>query len=154
MEDSNTIVTHRIVSIDDSSASRIFQTKGDANSDPDIFSVPASNVIGELVFVLPVVGYLPGFLKDNRIVYVLMIIVPVLLIIFGEIKNIIDLSNSFRARKIEKWNKKAVRKTLYTIKEHKLAKIILISGIIISCLVISNAQSKRSNDYRAGWHNS
>jgi signal peptidase len=136
----NTIVTHRIVSIDDSSVSLIFQTKGDANSDPDIFSVPASNVIGELVFVLPVVGYLPGFLKDNKIVYVLAIIVPVLLIIFGEIKNIIDYSDSFRARKIEKWNKKSVRKTLYTIKEHQLAQIMLISGIIISGLVIPNAR--------------
>jgi len=130
------IVTHRIVSIDDSSGSRIFQTKGDANGSPDVFSVPASTVIGKLVFVLPLVGYLPGFLKDNPIVYVLAIIVPVLLLISSEIQNIIDYSNSIRVRKIEKLNKKAFRKTLYIIKEHKLAKIILISSIVLSCLVI------------------
>lgn len=134
------IVTHRIVSIDDSSGSRIFQTKGDANGSPDVFSVPASTVIGKLVFVLPLVGYLPGFLKDNPIVYVLAIIVPVLLLIFSEIQNIIDYNNSIRARKIEKLNKKVVRKTLHIIKEHKLAKIMLISGIILSCLVIPNTR--------------
>lgn len=135
---SNTIVTHRIVFVDDSSGSRIFQTKGDANGSPDVFSVPASTVIGKLMFVLPLVGYLPGFLKDNPIVYVLAIIVPVLLLIFNEIQNIKDYSNSIRARKIEKLNKKTLRKTLYIIKEHKLAKIMLISGIILSCLFISN----------------
>ena len=136
----NTIVTHRIVSIDDSSESRIFQTKGEANGAPDVFSVPKSNVIGRLVFVLPLVGYLPGFLINNKIIYVLAIIVPVLLIIVGEIKIIIDYSNPFRARKIEKLNKKAVRKTLHTIKEHKLATVVLISGIILSSLIVPNAR--------------
>jgi signal peptidase I len=136
----NTIVTHRIVSINDSSVSRIFQTKGDANSAPDIFSVPASNVKGELVFVLPVIGYLPGLLKDNKIIYILAIIVPVLLIIVGEIKNIIDYSNHFRARKIEKWNKKTLKKTLHVINGHKLTKIMLISCIILSGLIVPNAR--------------
>ena len=132
----SSIVTHRIISIDDSSGSRVFQTKGDANGIPDIFPVPSSTVIGKLVFVLPLVGYLPGFLKDNPIVYVLAIIVPVLLLIFSEIQNIKDYSNSIRARKIEKLNKKAFRKTLYIIKEQRLAKIIIISVILLSCLVI------------------
>lgn len=134
----NTIVTHRIISIDNSSELQNFQTKGDANGGSDIFSVPESNIIGELAFVLPFVGYLPGFLKDNPIIYVLLITVPVLLLIFSEIQNIIDYSNSIRARKIEKLNKKAARKTLYIIREHKIAKTMLISGIILSALVIPN----------------
>ena len=136
----NTIVTHRIISIDDSSGSRIIQTIGDANGSPDVFSVPASSVIGKLAFVLPLVGYLPGFLKSNPIIYVLMIIVPVLLLIYGEIQTIANYSNSIRARKIEKLNKKTTRKTLHVIKEHKLARIVLIGGIILSSLVISNVR--------------
>lgn len=136
----NTIVTHRIISIDDSSGSRIFQTKGDANGSPDVFSVPASSVIGKLAFVLPLVGYLPGFLKSNPIIYVLIIIVPVLLLIYSEMQTIADYSNSIKAKKIEKQNKKTIKKTLHIIKEHKLAKIMLISGIILSGLVIPNTR--------------
>jgi signal peptidase I len=136
----NTIVTHRIISIDDSSGTRIFQTKGEANGSPDAFSVPESSIIGKLAFVLPLVGYLPGFLKNNPIVYVLIIIVPALLLIYNEIQTIADYSNFIRARKIEKLNRKTTKKTLHVIKEHKLAEIMLIGCIISSGLVIPAAK--------------
>lgn len=137
---SNTVVTHRIISINNSSESRNFQTKGDANGGSDIFLVPESNIIGKLAFVLPFVGYLPGFLKNNPIIYILLIMIPALLLIFNEIKNIIDYSNSIRARKIEKLNKKAIQKTLHVINEKKIVKIMLISGIILSSFIIPNTR--------------
>src|SRR5665647_984642 len=50
-----TFVTHRIISIE-KGEKRFFQTKGDANNAQDDFKVPASNVIGKLVFVIPFFG--------------------------------------------------------------------------------------------------
>ena len=52
------IVTHRIVSILNQQGIAHYRTKGDVNSEPDQELVSHSRVIGRVVLVIPVIGYL------------------------------------------------------------------------------------------------
>ena len=56
------VITHRVTGIG-RSASLHFQTKGDANDDPDPFTVPARNLVGRICFYVPYLGYVTEFLK-------------------------------------------------------------------------------------------
>lgn len=100
----NTFITHRIVSLE-KREERIFQTKGDANNVEDDFKVPASNIVGRLIFVIPFAGYLPEVLK-NKYIYLFTIVLPAGLIIFEEIKTLALCKNPVRARKVELEQKK------------------------------------------------
>jgi signal peptidase I len=133
----DTLITHRIISIEEGE-NRIFQTKGDANGDQDFFKVPASNAVGKLIFVIPFAGYLPDLTKRYRSVFLLIVILPACLLIFGEIKNVILYSNPARARKVEKERKKAARRTSIVIKGKRLAALILISGLVFAGIVTFN----------------
>ena len=50
------IVTHRIVEIADFQGSVMFITKGDANEDRDQAAAIPANVIGKVVFNIPLLG--------------------------------------------------------------------------------------------------
>ncbi|MDO8716313.1 MAG: signal peptidase I [Dehalococcoidales bacterium] len=50
------LISHRVVSIEINSPLS-FRTKGDANENPDPFVVPAGNLVGELAFHAPLLGY-------------------------------------------------------------------------------------------------
>jgi signal peptidase I len=49
-------VLHRIISITSGSNGTVIQTKGDANTAPDPFTIPSSAVIGKLIYVIPLLG--------------------------------------------------------------------------------------------------
>ncbi|NMP37261.1 MAG: signal peptidase I [Clostridiales bacterium] len=61
LDESLTVVTHRVVSKDD--ASRHLITKGDANETEDTKPVLYDNIVGVVKFSLPKLGYLTGFLS-------------------------------------------------------------------------------------------
>jgi signal peptidase I len=131
------LITHRIISIE-GREERIFQTKGDANGGEDYFKVPESNVVGKLVFVIPLVGYLPDYFKRNISYFLLLVILPACLLIIGEIKDLILYSNPARARKVERERKKVARRTSYVIKGKRLVALILISGFVFTGIVAFN----------------
>jgi len=79
-----TTVTHRIIGI----TSQGFITKGDANEDPDQWIVKKENVIGKLIAVIPLIGYL-GYFVRTPIGFILLILIPATILIIIEIKNII-----------------------------------------------------------------
>ena len=83
-ESATTTVTHRISNITDEG----FITKGDANEDPDQWIVKKENVIGEVIFTIPGIGYL-GYFVRTPIGFILLIIIPATLIIIIETRNII-----------------------------------------------------------------
>lgn len=64
-----------------------FRTKGDANEDEDPFIVPAQNVVGEVVFHLPYLGYVASFIQ-TRLGLLVTLFVPGLIIIILELRNI------------------------------------------------------------------
>jgi len=52
------IVTHRIVGMLNQQGELFYRTKGDVNLEPDNDLVPHSRVIGRVIIVIPVIGYL------------------------------------------------------------------------------------------------
>jgi signal peptidase len=80
------LVTHRVIEIR-GSGRLLFQTKGDANEDPDPYAVPSENVGGKVCLYLPLLGYMAHFLKEP-LVLLLSIAIPGSVIIVTEMRNI------------------------------------------------------------------
>ena len=82
MRDRNTSITHKIVDIYENygnSGARGFQTKGVNNANPDSDVVYEANIVGKVVFTLPVAGAVMLFLASN--VYIVLIIFGLCMII-------------------------------------------------------------------------
>ena len=80
----DTSVTHRIINITDEG----LVTKGDANEDPDQWTVKKENVIGKVILTIPFIGYL-GYFVRTPTGLILLIVLPASVIIIVEIRNII-----------------------------------------------------------------
>jgi signal peptidase len=94
------LVTHRVVGIQEHSP-LYFQTKGDANEDPDPYLVPSENIVGKVRFYIPLLGYMTHFAK-TPLGFILMLGIPGLIIIGLEMKNIWnELSEEERRKKAE-----------------------------------------------------
>ena len=76
---SDTIVTHRIVSIDNEKKQVI--TKGDANNVNDANPVPSSNIIGKVVFSLPLIGYISIYMQSMLGIVIICAIVFILILL-------------------------------------------------------------------------
>ena len=70
------LVTHRVTDV----SHDWLHTKGDANKKCDQRLVNVKQVVGKVIFVLPVVGYLFYYLQSNLFIYLLVIIMIVLLL--------------------------------------------------------------------------
>ncbi|MCK4454096.1 signal peptidase I [Candidatus Parcubacteria bacterium] len=80
-------ITHRIYDMKAQEGKPIYITKGDANNAPDQREIPEIEVVGKVLFNIPYLGYMVDFAK-KPIGFALIIIVPAVIIIFDEIKNI------------------------------------------------------------------
>ena len=65
----------------------MYRTKGDANKSADPEFVSKQNVVGKLVFSIPLVGYLMAFVKTLPGL-VIFVFIPAVIIISEEIANI------------------------------------------------------------------
>ena len=54
-------VTHRVIDVVDDAGGLVFETKGDANEDPDASLVSAGSVVGTVVVTIPYIGYVVQF---------------------------------------------------------------------------------------------
>lgn len=79
------LTTHRIVGIMEGN---YLQTKGDANEGPDANLVPLDKVKKAFIFRIPYLGYVGHFIR-TPLGWLLFVIAPAALIIYGEIKNIV-----------------------------------------------------------------
>lgn len=81
-------VTHRLVQIEKIGNRQFFTTKGDANADDDIEKIADSQIIGRVLFSMPLLGYVIG---STRTIpgLIIFIIIPGTLIVFEELKKII-----------------------------------------------------------------
>lgn len=89
--------THRIVSVRAQEGKYIFATKGDANNTEDMADVSLDRVIGKELFSLPFLGYLIITFAKTPIGFVLTVLVPILLVIIEECRNIVRV---LRERKV------------------------------------------------------
>jgi signal peptidase I len=56
-------VTHRVFAKTKEAGRTTYVTKGDANEEPDLSSVPERNVIGKVVLTIPYLGYIIDFAR-------------------------------------------------------------------------------------------
>ena len=85
--DPNRCVTHRVINVTYENDVLFFQTKGDANEDPDINLIDSDDLIGRVVLTIPYLGYLPNFARQP-IGFIILIVIPGSLIIINEIYSI------------------------------------------------------------------
>lgn len=81
MNSQGTVATHRIIEID--AENRQLYTKGDANQVGDGKPVRFENVIGKVVFALPMLGYIIGYINTTpgRIIAVTVILSLIVLVV-------------------------------------------------------------------------
>lgn len=80
-------ITHRINDIKVVGGIPVYITKGDANESPDIREIQKSEILGKVLFDIPLVGYAVDFAK-KPIGFILIIVVPAIAIITDEIRKI------------------------------------------------------------------
>ena len=79
MKNETTVVTHRVVSVEDNDNGLCFVTKGDANADNDAGAVHEKNVIGKVAFSIPLLGYLSNYISTTPGCYIAGIVVLIIL---------------------------------------------------------------------------
>ncbi len=84
------VYTHKIREITTYEGELAFETYGTTTGDSDLYPALAEIVVGELVYVLPDVGFFTEFVKSNE-GYVVIILIPILICIFLEIRHIIKI---------------------------------------------------------------
>lgn len=77
-------VTHRVVGVDGTGENRVFITQGDANEDPDQEPIPAGQVIGSVILVIPYLGYVIQFANSN-LGFAALVVAPIVLFVLNEI---------------------------------------------------------------------
>ncbi|NIA11854.1 MAG: signal peptidase I, partial [Nitrospiraceae bacterium] len=127
----NVIVTHRAIGIEEEDGIINIHTKGDANEDADPFTVTSNDVIGEMVFVLPYLGYAVDRAK-GKLTFILLVILPSLLIVADELRKIMIYSNPVLARRINREEKKKERKRrMPVVINYKRLTAILFTGLLV-----------------------
>ncbi|WP_049984806.1 signal peptidase I [Halobellus rufus] len=83
--DSETPTTHRVVDVIERDGGVAYQTKGDANEDPDPGSIPHEQVLGEVLFVIPFLGYVVRF-ANTTVGFVALVVAPLALFTLSELR--------------------------------------------------------------------
>jgi len=92
------LTTHRVVGIKRNSP-LLFQTKGDANENPDAHLVPAANVEGKVVFDVPLVGHAADFIR-TPLGFGLVLGLPGIIIISVEMRRMwVEMSEEEKRKK-------------------------------------------------------
>jgi len=102
-ENPKRVVTHRVTEVIRDGNGVSYRTKGDANSEPDRLAVPSINVIGQQKLHIPYLGKVVEFANTKR-GFIWLIVVPGILIIIGELRNI----SKIIADEVEKKKREAV----------------------------------------------
>ena len=83
-ENTKNLVTHRIVNIINDNHVLTFQTKGDANKDPDHYVVASDRIVGRMILIIPYAGYIAQ-ISHSFIGYILLILTPGTIVICTEV---------------------------------------------------------------------
>ncbi len=106
------VTTHRVFEVMDNDGSLSFRTKGDANEDPDAYTVPAENVVGRMWLSVPYVGYVMDFIR-TPLGFGLLIGIPAAIIVGMELRNIFsavrDMRRKARVKRVRRASKGRVR---------------------------------------------
>ncbi|HOX29558.1 MAG TPA: signal peptidase I [Candidatus Paceibacterota bacterium] len=87
VEDKMVSVTHRITRIEQDNYETVYIVKGDGNEFEDSDPVKPNEIIGQVIFTLPWVGFLLGWAK-KPIVFTAIVFIPASLVIYNEFQKI------------------------------------------------------------------
>ncbi|AXR76340.1 signal peptidase I [Natrarchaeobaculum sulfurireducens] len=76
-------VTHRVIDRQEHNGAVAFETQGDANPEPDASLVPPENVLGSVIFTIPLIGYVIQF-GGTPVGLVVLVGLPVALLLVTE----------------------------------------------------------------------
>ena len=103
--DSDTIVTHRVIAIDEEN--QTFSTKGDNNKVPDGSPVTFANLIGKPLFTVPVLGYVSAYANTRQgLIIIVTAIVALLVLAFLPDLLMKDTKNKDNGKEKEDQNEK------------------------------------------------
>ena len=85
----NSIVTHRIIEVNQKGVEFSYQTRGDANKLADSNLVEESKIIGEVVMVVPYIGKIFAFAKQPT-GFITLVLIPSLYIMVSEVMVVIS----------------------------------------------------------------
>ncbi len=105
------VILHRVFAIK-STAPLHFQTKGDSNNSPDNWDVMDVSVLGKEVFSIPYLGNAGAFMR-KPLGFIILIVIPALLIIVGQIFSIKKSVAEEVDKKINRKLKEATKTALY-----------------------------------------
>ena len=83
--------THRVIDTVETEYGQGFQTKGDANEDPDQSLVRPQQIVGEVEFVIPYVGHVVNFV-NTPVGFASLVIAPLALLAISEFYAIVSKS--------------------------------------------------------------
>ena len=132
------IITHRIITVEEEGK---VVTKGDANDTPDSIKITKNQIIGKVRCSIPFLGYGVSFAKSQT-GFILLIIVPGTLIIYGELINVKNeivqiFEKAKKKKKIKKKRTKKKNKKKMTI----FNKIIVVFLLGFSCFYFSSTEA-------------
>lgn len=105
-----TPITHRVVGIVETEDGKIgYRTKGDNNNAEDNALIMEDEVIGKVLFRIPMIGYVRTFIT-SRIGWLLIVVLPCVGIIIYDIGKLIGLVKNSKAIPNDSGNKKKEKK--------------------------------------------
>lgn len=102
-QDSNILVTHRVIEIKKKDTNTIFITKGDANSSPDLDEISPGRIKGKVLFSVPYLGFISQWMKTPK-GFIVLVLLPAIFIVLNEILYIVKLVEENAKRKYGKQN--------------------------------------------------
>jgi len=93
-----TTITHRVYEKKEIDNQTSYVTKGDANNASDKNEISSSDIVGKVFFHMPYLGYAVDTAK-KPLGFMLVVVLPALIIIFDEAKNIFQEIKKIRAKK-------------------------------------------------------
>lgn len=101
VENTERLITHRVVDVVNLEKGVFFITKGDDNETRDFSLIPTQNVIGKVTGTIPYIGYL-AMMSNAKIWVLLLVIIPVILAVIGELGAVGEIFRQKKDVKIEK----------------------------------------------------
>lgn len=86
--DQTDVITHRVESVEETDGERQFRTKGDANEEPDAVPVTEDQLIGEVRYTVPYMGYAVEFLSST-LGFVLFVVFPLGALVLTEVRELV-----------------------------------------------------------------
>ncbi len=88
-DQSQRVVTHRIIEVKKEQNQEEFITQGDANQSPDAHTISVSQIKGKVELVIPKLGFAVAF-AQSKVGIAILIGIPVVLVIYDELRKILS----------------------------------------------------------------